>query len=123
VQHPLLGVATWQSRGQALVEMAIITPLLLLFVVGIFQVGVAVLTATRLQHAAQQGVAAGALEAVPQRCATAETAAVTVYGAELVDMQCTQPGNVLTLSVSDLVPQVSPFGPWTFSATARAVTP
>jgi Flp pilus assembly protein TadG len=105
------------------VEMALITPILLMLVLGTFQVGLAVLTATRLQHAAQQGATAGANEsAVPQRCSTAESTAALVYDGPL-RTQCSQPGNVVTLNVSDTVPLVSPFGPWTFSVTARAVTP
>jgi Flp pilus assembly protein TadG len=111
-------------RGQAVVEMAIITPLLLLFVLGTFQVGLAVLTATRLQHAAQQGAAAGAGDpAPPQRCPTAESVAAAVYDDELDAISCSHDGSLLELILTDAVPMVSPFGPFSYSASARAATP
>jgi Flp pilus assembly protein TadG len=101
--------------------MALITPILLLLVLGTFQVGLAVLTVTRLQHAAQQGATAGANEpAVPQRCSTAESTAALVYDAVL-GTECSHTGSVVELTVTDTVPLVSPFGPWTFNVTARAV--
>jgi Flp pilus assembly protein TadG len=110
--------------GQAIVEMALVTPILLLLIVGVFQVGLALLTSLQLTHAAQQGATAGANDpAVPQRCDTATTTAETVYGGALDDAQCVQPGNVVTLTITDTVPMVSPFGPWTMNVTARAVSP
>jgi Flp pilus assembly protein TadG len=109
--------------GQAIVEMALVTPILLLLIVGVFQVGLALLTSLQLTHAAQQGVTAGANDpAVPQQCATAISTAEAVYSGALDDAQCT-PGDTLSLTLTDTVPMVSPFGPWTLDVTARAVSP
>ena len=70
-----------------------------------------------------QGAVAGANEpSVPQRCDTAITTAEAVYGGALDDAHCT-PGSTLTLTLSDTVPAVSPFGPWTVNVTAKAVSP
>jgi Flp pilus assembly protein TadG len=107
-----------------MVEMALITPILLLLILGVFQVGFGLLTSMRLTHAANQGATAGANEtAVPRRCNTAISTAETVYSGELDSTECSQPGNVVTLTLTDTVPAVSPFGPWTLDVTARAVTP
>jgi Flp pilus assembly protein TadG len=112
------------EQGVVMIEFALVTPILLLLIVGVFQVGLALLTSLTLTHAAQQGATAGANEpAVPRRCNTAIATAETVYSSDLEDAQCSQPGNVVTLTLTDTVPMVSPFGPWTLDATARAVTP
>jgi Flp pilus assembly protein TadG len=107
-----------------MVEFALVTPILLLMILGLFQMGLGLLANMQLVHAANQGVIAGANHpAIPQRCDTAITTAETVYGGELDDAQCVQPGNVVTLTLTDTVPMVSPFGPWTLDVTARAVSP
>jgi Flp pilus assembly protein TadG len=107
-----------------MVQFALVTPILLLLIVGVFQVGLALLTSLQMTHAAIQGATAGANEpAVPRRCNTAITTAETVYAGELDAAECTQPGNVVTLRLADTVPAVSPFGPWTLDVTAKAVTP
>jgi Flp pilus assembly protein TadG len=113
-----------EHAGQAVVEMALVTPILLLLIVGVFQVGLALLTSLQLTHAATQGATAGANDpAVPQRCDTAIATAETIYAGSIDDAQCSQPGNVVVLTLTDAAPMVSPFGPWTVGATARAVTP
>jgi Flp pilus assembly protein TadG len=112
------------ERGIVLVEFAMILPILLVMILGLFQTGLGLLTNMQLVHAAQQGATAGANEpAVPRRCNMATTTAEMVYAGELDSTECSQPGNVVTLTLSDTVPAVSPFGPWTLDVTARAVTP
>ena len=107
-----------------MIEFALVTPILLLMILGLFQMGLGLLVNMQLVHAANQGAVAGANEpAVPQRCATAIATAETVYGGELDDAQCVQPGNLVTLTLTDTVRAVSPFGPWVVNATARAVSP
>ncbi len=49
------------ERGQSLVEMALTAPLLILFLVGILDLGRVVYTYTMLSAAAQQGARAGAV--------------------------------------------------------------
>jgi Flp pilus assembly protein TadG len=101
-----------------------VTPILLLMILGLFQLGLGLLANMQMVHAANQGAIAGANQpAVPQRCDTAVETAETVYGGELDAAQCVQPGNVVTLRLTDTVPAVSPFGPWTLNVTARAVSP
>jgi Flp pilus assembly protein TadG len=116
--------STSRHAGQAMAEFALILPILLILILGTFQVGIALLMQTQLTHAAQQGASAGANEqAVPRRCTVAQDTARTVYGRVPSGTQCSQPGNVVELTISDMAPIVSPFGPWTLDATARAVTP
>jgi Flp pilus assembly protein TadG len=106
-----------------LIEFALVLPLMLVLILGVFQVGLLLLMRTELVHAAQQGAIAGAAEpAVPRRCTTAIATAEVIYGSAPDDSQCAQPGNIVTLRLLDAVPVVSPFGPWTVDVTARAVT-
>jgi Flp pilus assembly protein TadG len=111
-------------NGQAVVEFALILPILLVLILGTIQVGLALTVRMQVVYAAQQGAVTGANDpAVPQRCDTAITTAQTVYIGDLDDAQCTQPGNVVTLVLSDTVPMVSPFGPWVVRVSAKAVSP
>jgi hypothetical protein len=113
-----------REPGQAMVEFALVLPLMMVLILGTFQVGFALLMQLQLTHAAQQAATAGAnAEAVPQRCTVAEDTAHTVYAHELDDAHCSQPGNIVELTLTDTLPAVSPFGPWTLDVTARAVTP
>lgn len=110
-------------KGIVMVEFALVLPILLLLILGMVQVGTAMTVRMQLVHAAQQGVVAGANDpAIPQRCDTAISTAETVYGGELDDAHCTS-GSTLTLTLTDTVPAVSPFGPWTVDVTAKAVSP
>lgn len=112
------------ARGQAVVEMALITPILLLLILGVIQSGFAMLTSLQLQHAAQQAVSDGADEpAVPQRCTVARSTAATVYGSEPDSVECSLTGGVLELQLADDAPVLGPFGSWTIRASARAMTP
>jgi Flp pilus assembly protein TadG len=111
-------------KGQAMVEFALILPLMLLLILGLFQVGLAQLTATRLTHAAQQAAIAGAAEpSVSDRCDTATVTASVIYGSTPDDTQCTQPGNVITVHLTDAAEQVGPWPVWHIEAIGRAVAP
>jgi uncharacterized iron-regulated membrane protein len=106
-----------------MIEFALVLPIMLVLILGVFQVGLLLLVRTELTHAAQQGALAGAADpAVPQRCDTAIATAEVIYGRAPDDAQCAQPGNVVELRLLDAVPVVSPFGPWTVDVTGRAVT-
>jgi Flp pilus assembly protein TadG len=123
VHHGHRGIVM-SERAQAMVEFALILPILLVLILGVFTVGLALLMSQQLTHAAQQGATAGANElAVPQRCTTAIATAETVYSGILDASACTQPGNVVELTLTDTVPAVSPFGPWVLNVTAKAVAP
>ena len=103
-------------RGQALVEMALITPILLLLVLGVFQVGLAMLTQMELQHAAQQAATTGA-------CDVAVDTVPLIYGSVPDSVECTEPDGIIRITVTDAAPIIGPWGVWNIEATGRAVTP
>jgi hypothetical protein len=113
------------ERGVVMVETALVLPILLMLLVGIFLVGHAMVRWQLLQHAAIQGVNAGIGQPVPQRCPVAEDTAASVFGLPLASNQCSQPGNDLRLSLEYVVPMVPPLDvmQWTIGASAEAVSP
>jgi Flp pilus assembly protein TadG len=111
-------------RGQALIEFALVTPLILFIILGGAQVGLGIIHLMRLEHAVMEGVIAGASEPdVPSRCDVAEQVTGQVLGHVPTSMSCTQPGNLLTLEVHDdltlIVPLFTRF--WSISVTESAV--
>jgi Flp pilus assembly protein TadG len=113
-------------RGQALVEFALVTPLLLLIMLGGVQVGLGVIHLMRLEHAVMEGVIAGASEEQPsQRCDVAELVTIKVLRHVPTSMQCslTNPGNLLTIEAHDDLTLIVPLFTdiWTISATESAV--
>lgn len=107
-----------------MVEFALILPLQLLLILGALQVGLALVTRIQLVHAAQQGAVIGASEpVVSQRCDRAIEAATTVYGSAPDAAECSQPGNVVQLRLTDAATVIGPFGTWNVVSTGRAVTP
>lgn len=109
-------------RGQALVEFALILPILLLLVLGGLGVGLVEIQRYQLTHAAAEGAIAGANDHDPStRCASALGAAVAVLGHEPTDKSCTTDSLVSVRLVMD-VPVVVPFlpSPWRVSVIERA---
>lgn len=77
MRSKLLGLFSSNEKGQALVELAIVLPLLLLLLLGIVEfgrVGHAYLT---LNHAAREGARAGVIEASDQEVVDVVRAATT----------------------------------------------
>ena len=110
--------------GQALVEAALVTPLLLLIILGGAQIGLLILAEMRLTHAVMEGVVAGASEpVVSQRCDTAITATEQVLGHSPTSMQCSGPGNLITLRASEEIALIVPLftRTWTINAEESAV--
>lgn len=111
-------------RGQALVEFALVLPLLLLFTLGAFQVGVALMVRAELAHAAREGAIAGANEpAQPRRCDTALAVLAEVYGRSPDDARCIPAvGSSIEVHAAIRLPLFIP-GPdaWTIAVTERAV--
>ena len=82
--HDLLAAmldADPEPRGQALVEFALVTPLLLLLIVGGMMLGLAMHDRSTLTHAAQEAARAAAeAPSDPERCDAARAAIETVSG-------------------------------------------
>jgi Flp pilus assembly protein TadG len=113
-----------REPGQAVVEFALILPLLLLLILGMFQIGLALTLSSRLTHAAQQAAVAGAAEtAVPARCDTALAVVPVVYGSDPDEARCTEPGGVLEVQLTDAAPRIGPWPVWNLHVIGRAVTP
>jgi hypothetical protein len=113
----------WRKpRGQALVEFALVTPLLLLILLGGVAIGLMLLDRMQLVHAAQEGAVAGAANS-GDSCGVAITTARQVFGRAFSAESCSTQGQMLELSVADELPIVVPF--WTdsvtISVTERAV--
>jgi len=62
VQNPVRQVKPRREKGSALLEFAIVLPLLVVFVVGIFDFSGALNTKLKIQHAAQLGAAVAAAQ-------------------------------------------------------------
>ncbi len=103
-------------KGQVLVEFAAVTPILLLLILGVFQVGLALLTSLELQHAAQQAAIAG-------DCPTALETVSLIYGSIPDDAECAESGGILRVTVTDAAPIIGPWGVWNIEAIGRAVAP
>lgn len=109
------------SSGQALVEFALILPILLFLILGGMQLGLLLIDRIQVQHAAQEGAIAGASEAsVPRRCTVAEATVPKVLGRDPTEVRCTAPGDLMVVTVHDVLPLVAPFGWNEVDVTARA---
>jgi Flp pilus assembly protein TadG len=78
-----------RSWGQALVEFAIILPLILLLILGSVQVGEALIVRYDLGHAVIEGADTGAgVRGVPNECKAALAALAEVYGRPTYNATC-----------------------------------
>lgn len=110
-------------RGQALVETALVLPLLLFVILGGIQVGLAMTVRYELVVAAATGADSGALDRTPEsRCATALDATAAVYGHPLAASSCRLPAGLVEVSAAVDLPLIVPlFGAsWRISVTERA---
>ena len=110
-------------RGQALVEFALILPLLLFVILGGIQVGLAMTVRYELVVAAAEGADTGALDRTPEtRCSTALAATAAVYGHPLASSDCRLPTGLVEVTAAVDLPLVFPlFGAsWHISVTQRA---
>ena len=94
--------------------MAFVTPILLLLILGVFQVGLAMLTRLELQHAAQQAALTG-------DCAKALETVPVIYGSTPDDAECDVPDGIVRVTVTDAAPIIGPWGVWNIEAIGRAV--
>lgn len=97
--------------------MALVTPILLAFLLGIAWVGMASLMAYQLSHAAAEGAIAGAANA-GDSCGVAIVDARKVYGLTADEVTCSITGQLLEVTISDTLTFPVPFQ---ISRTERAV--
>lgn len=112
-----------RRRGQALVEMALILPLLLFVILGGIQVGLAMTVRYELVVAAAEGADTGALDRTPERrCDTALAATAAVYAHPLASSSCRQPPGLVEVTAAVDLPLLVPlFGAsWRISVSERA---
>jgi Flp pilus assembly protein TadG len=109
------------ARGQALLEMALVLPILLFILLGGISVGLIVLDRYELQHAASEGAIAGA--SVPsQRCDEARAVARRILGRRPSSSSCQVRGGFVELTVAEELPIYIPAlpNPFPLAVTARA---
>jgi uncharacterized membrane protein len=108
-------------RGQALVEAALVLPILLFVFLGGITIGLLVLDRYELQHAATEGAIAGA-SAPSQRCAEARAIARRVLGRRPGSASCEVRGGVLELQLTESLPIFIPVlqNPFPIRVSARA---
>lgn len=105
-------------RGQALVEFAIILPLLLLLILGTFQVGIGLVVRYELGHAASEAAIVGASDGT---CVAALAALVEVYGRAPDESGCTRDASLVEVSAGVELPMLLPVGDgWFIRVAARA---
>ncbi|HXS47577.1 MAG TPA: TadE family protein [Solirubrobacterales bacterium] len=107
-------------RGQALLELALVTPLILLIMLGGIGVGLLVLTRIELQHAAQEAAIAGASNG---GCASALGIVPQVLGYAPDDKECSEAGQLVEVTLSESVAEIAPMIPLprTITVVGRAV--
>lgn len=112
------------SRGQALVEFALVLPLLLFLVLGSMQVGVALMVRAELAHAAREGAIAGAsAPAKSGRCGIALAGMAKVYGRRIQDTACDLAGgkSITVKAGLDLPLFIPGVQTWRISVTETAL--
>jgi Flp pilus assembly protein TadG len=113
-------------RGQAIVELALVMPLLLFVVLGGIWIGLLLVDRMELQHAAQEGAVMGVTaSASADPCTTALGAAETVLGRPAAYATCSIDGaSTLSVELHDEIPPLVPmFGPVTVRVVERGIVP
>ena len=106
-------------RGQALVEFAIILPILLMLMLGGAGVGLLILNRMTLQHAAQEAAIAGADQG---GCSGALGAVPQVLGYEPDSKACEERGQLVEVTLTQSVARIAPIAlPAEVTVVARAI--
>lgn len=110
-------------RGQALIEFALVAPLLLFLILGGLQLGFLFIGRMQLEHAATEAAIAGASEPSQRhRCDVAKATVPLVLGHKPDSVTCKATGKLVTVGASEHVALVSPLGIGNgIDVTARAV--
>ncbi len=105
------------QRGQAIVEFALILPIMLGLIMATLWLSLFLVYRTQLQHVAQETVIAVAYE----DCNAATSAAAHILGHAPDNLVCKITGNVARVTVRESWPQMMPFLPSVIAAEARAI--
>ncbi len=107
--------------GQALLEAALVLPLLLFVLLGGISVGLIVLDRYELQHSATEGAIAGA-DSRSGRCTQARAVAARVLGRRPGSSSCQVRGGFVELTVTEELPIYIPAlqNPFPLTVSARA---
>lgn len=107
-----------RPSGQALVEFALVTPLLLFIILGGTAVGLLVVNRVELQHAAQEAAVAGAQK---NGCTGALGAVPQVLGYEPDDKSCRETGQIVEVTLFQRSQRLAPIPIPDITVTGRAV--
>jgi hypothetical protein len=117
-------------RGQAMVEFALILPLLLMLSLGGVTVGLLLLDRYELQHAATEGAISGAgirgaSNSEPtraERCRDAVSTAARILGRRPMEAGCEARGGMVELHLAESLPLLIPFvgDSWRVAVVARS---
>jgi Flp pilus assembly protein TadG len=108
-------------RGQALIEAALVLPILLFILLGGISIGLIVLDKYELQHAATEGAIVGA-SSPSERCANAKEAAIRVLGRRPSSIGCVARSRIIELTLAENLPIFIPVleNPFPIRVTGRA---
>jgi predicted metal-binding membrane protein len=119
VQPALLGRPAGRSRGQALVELALVTPILLLLIIGSLALGALVLQRIQMQHAANETAVAVAQH--PSGCSVAGARVGQLLGFAPSSVACSSGGQMITVSLAHAFPVIAPLVPTYVEVSGRAI--
>ena len=106
-------MARRHPRGQALIEFALVLPLLLVLILGTFQVGLLLGLHQSLSHAAREAAIVGC---------TADDTVASLLGRTPARVECNVTEGITEVTVSDPAARVAPFfGDLDVTVTGRAV--
>jgi len=111
------------SRGQALVEFALIMPLMVAMILLVWWLGTWYRASLAIESAAIQGTITAALTTADAACTQAEITARKVYaGTSFDSVTCQITGKDLTLTLTDTLHFNTPWGEfWSISSTQKAI--
>jgi uncharacterized protein YacL len=104
-------------RGQALVEFALILPIMMLILLGSMGLGLTILHREQMQHAANEI----AIAAASETCVPAMTKLDKILGYTPDESSCIVTGQIVEVRVSSSWPALLPMLPETIGVSARAV--